>query len=113
MRFFRTEPQEPPAAPETPPPPPVLKLPAVDGWSADDLRLVYNAAFPRSLKAHEPVFGETAKTESFFILLDGAIQVTFQSNGQPGCPAVFGKGDCVAPLLPTPGLSYRAEATVD
>jgi HD-like signal output (HDOD) protein len=71
---------------------------------------VYNAAPVRHLKKGETVFAETTETESFFVLLDGAMQVIVKSNGQTGRPGIFQRGDVVAPLPTSTGLSYEAQA---
>jgi HD-like signal output (HDOD) protein len=44
------------------------------------------------------------------VLLDGAIQVVVKLNGQTGKPGIFQRGDVVAPLPKSPGLSYEAQA---
>jgi HD-like signal output (HDOD) protein len=113
MRFFRSETPEPPVVQEKPKPPapPVVKLPSIQGWSEADLLAVYNGASGKSFKTAEPIFSETEHTDSFFIILDGAIQVTIKLNGQPGGPAIFERGDCIAPLPPFPGMSYCAHST--
>src|SRR5213076_2761391 len=82
----------------------------IQGWSEAELVSVYNAAPVRHLKKGEPIFVEAAQTDSFFVLLDGAIQVVVMLNGHPGRPGIFQRGDCVAPLPKSAGLSYCAEA---
>lgn len=84
--------------------------PVVDGWSEGELVAVYNAAPVRNLKKGEPIFTDVPETESFFVLLDGAIQVTVNLNGQSGRPGIFQRGDVVAPLPKSAGLSYGAQA---
>ena len=93
-------------------PPVLVKPPVVEGWSESELVAVYNAAPVRNLKRGEPLFAEAPHTDSFFVLLDGAIQVVVKLNGHPGRPGIFQRGDVVAPLPNSAGLSYCAEATV-
>lgn len=112
MRLFRTEPavavRPPVLAPKSPAV--IVKPPVVEGWSESELVVVYNAAPVRHLKKGEPIFAEASQTDSFFVLLDGAIQVVVKLNGQAGRPGIFQRGDVVAPLPKSPGLSYCAEA---
>jgi len=105
MKLFRTEANT--VVQKTAPAP---KVPVVEGWSEQELVSVYNAASVRHLKKDEPVFGETAASESFFVLLDGAVQVSVKWDGRPGRPGVFRRGDCIAPLPKSPGLTYCADA---
>src|SRR5207247_7387213 len=58
-------------------------------------------------------FSDVAQSDSFFVLVDGSIQVAVKLNGQQGRPGVFKRGDCVAPLPASPGLSYSAETSAD
>ena len=88
------------------------KVPVVEGWSENELVAVYNAAPMRNLKRGEPLFAEASHTNSFFVLLDGAIQVVVKLKGHPGRPGIFQRGDVVAPLPISAGLSYCAEAVV-
>src|SRR5262245_27001668 len=103
MRFFRTEPPAPvrppviaqkPVKPVSTP----SRLPLIEGWSENEVGSLCGATSVRPLKKGEAVFAETVQSDSFFILLDGAIQLTVNLNGQPGCPGTFQKGDCIAPL---------------
>src|SRR5207253_10217495 len=91
-------------------PAPVKKPPVVEGWSESELVTVYNSAPVRHLKKGEPVFAEGPSTESFFVLLDGGIQIVVKSDGHAGRPGLFRRGDTVAPLPKSPGLSYVSEA---
>jgi hypothetical protein len=86
------------------------KPPVVEGWSESELVTVYNSAPVRHLKKGEPVFVEADHTESFFVLLDGGIQVVVKSDGHAGRPGTFRRGDTVAPLPKSPGLTYVSEA---
>jgi HD-like signal output (HDOD) protein len=88
----------------------VRKPPVVEGWSESELVTVYNSAPVRHLKKGEPVFVEAAHTDSFFVLLDGSIQVVVKWDGHPGRPGIFRRGDCVAPLPKSAGLTYSSEA---
>jgi len=90
-------------------PAPVKKPPVVEGWSESELVTVYNSAPVRHLKKGEPVFAEGPSTDSFFVLLDGGIQVVVKSDGHAGRPGIFRRGDTVAPLPKSPGLSYVSE----
>src|SRR5262245_56534154 len=129
MRWFRSEPTVPtrppmltPKAPATVPPrkpeapiataqavnppvnPPLVKPPVVEGWSESELVAVYNAAPVRNLKKGETLFSNVLQTESFFVLLDGAIEVVVKLDGHAGRPGIFQRGDVVAPLPKSPGL---------
>jgi HD-like signal output (HDOD) protein/CRP-like cAMP-binding protein len=70
----------------------------------------YNAAPVRHLKKGEPVFAEAEQTDSFFVLLDGFIQIVVKWDVHAGRPGIFRRGDCVAPLPKSPGLTYCSEA---
>jgi HD-like signal output (HDOD) protein len=108
MRFFKTQaaPAIPPAQVQTA----VRKPPVVDGWSESELVTVYNAAPVRHLKKGEAVFNEAGHTDSFFVLLDGSIHIIVNWDGHPGRPGIFRRGDCVAPLPKSSGLTYSSEA---
>jgi HD-like signal output (HDOD) protein/CRP-like cAMP-binding protein len=108
MRFFKT--QTAPVTVQTQTQAPVRKPPVVEGWSESELVTVYNAAPVRHLKKGEPVFAEAAQTDSFFVLLEGSIQVVVKWDGHSGRPGIFRRGDCVAPLPKSSGLSYISEA---
>src|SRR5579883_2509000 len=113
MKWFRSEPVVPVRPPVVVPKPSVAapaKPPVVEGWSEAELVTVYNAAPVKHLKKGEPIFTDVPDTESFFVLLDGAIQVVVKLNGQPGRPGIFQRGDVVAPLPKSNGLSYQAQA---
>jgi HD-like signal output (HDOD) protein len=115
MGLFRTEPPpavKPPEAPEKPVPT-MVKPPAVVGWPEEELIEVYNAAPAIYLKRGEALFAESPGTDSFFVVFDGALEVTVTLNGLPGSPAVFQTGDCLAPLLQYPGLSYHTAAATN
>jgi HD-like signal output (HDOD) protein len=88
----------------------VRKPPVVEGWSESELVTVYNAAPVRHLKKGEPVFAQAGHTDSFFVLLDGSIHIVVNWDGHPGRPGIFRRGDCVAPLPKSPGLTYSSEA---
>jgi HD-like signal output (HDOD) protein len=105
MKLFRTEPTTVAQKPLT-----VPKTPVIEGWSEQELVSVYNAAPVRHLKKNDRIFAETASSESYFVLLDGAIQVSVKWDGRAGRPGVFRRGDCIAPLPKSPGLTYCAEA---
>src|SRR5262249_28206330 len=74
-----------------------------------ELVSVYNAAPVMLMKKGEPLFTDVAKNDSFYVLVDGLVQVVVKLNGQPGRPGFFKRGDCLAPLPQAPGLSYSAE----
>jgi len=111
MRFFKTDPKVPvvPATPSTP----VQKPPAIDGWPESELGSVYNAAPVKHLRKGEAVFTDLARSDSFFVLVGGVVQVMVKVNGQPGQPATFKRGDCIAPLSEFSGFSYSAETAED
>ena len=109
MGFFRTEPPptvKPPEVPEKPAPT-MVRPPAVVGWPEEELISVYNAAPATHLKRGEALFAEAPGTDSFFVVFDGALEVTVTLNGLPGSSAVFQAGDCLPPLLQYPGLTYH------
>ena len=108
MRLFKT--QTAPVTAQQAAPAPVKKPPVVEGWSESELVTVYNSAPVRHLKKGEPVFAEAPSTEAFFVLLDGGIQVVVKSDGHAGRPGIFRRGDTVAPLPKSPGLTYCAGA---
>jgi HD-like signal output (HDOD) protein len=105
MRFFRPDPVKLTVAPTVAPKPPV-----VDGWTERELASVYSVAPVRHLKPHEPLFTDLKGTESFFVLIDGSIQIIVKWDDHAGRPGVFRRGDCVAPLPKSEGLQYSAEA---
>jgi HD-like signal output (HDOD) protein len=111
MRFFRTE--APPPVKRPVMQPAAEKPPIIEGWSETELVTVYHAAPVKHLKKGEPIFTDVPHHDSFFVLIDGTIQVVVKLNGQPGRPGFFKRGDCVAPLPATPGLSYSAETSTD
>jgi HD-like signal output (HDOD) protein len=113
MRFFRTEPRasvRPPVAAQTPA---AAKPPIIEGWSETELVAVYNAAPVKHVKKGEQLFAEVPKNDSFYVLVDGVLQVVVKLNGQPGRPGFFKRGDCVAPLPESPGLTYCCETAED
>jgi len=105
MRFFKPDPPKEPVAPPAMPKPPV-----VDGWTERELASVYSVAPVRHLKAREPLFADMKGTESFFVLIDGSIEIVVKWDNHAGLPGVFHRGDCVAPLPKSEGLQYSAEA---
>ena len=62
------------------------------------------------MKPREPLFTDLKGTESFFVLIDGSIQVVVKWDDHAGRPGFSGRGDCVAPLPKSEGLQYSAEA---
>jgi HD-like signal output (HDOD) protein len=86
------------------------KPPVVEGWSETELVGVYNAAPLRSVSRGESILTDVEETDSFFVLLDGAIEVVVKLHGQAGRPGVFQRGDVVAPLPKSRGLAYSARA---
>jgi HD-like signal output (HDOD) protein len=71
------------------------------------------AASVQRLKKGDMVLTESCQTDSFLMVVEGAIRVTSELNGQPGWTELFGKGSCISPLPPAPGLVYSAEAAAD
>ena len=120
MGFFKSlaslpvvKPAAPTAAKPTQPtakPQAVSRPPMVEGWSESEMVEVYNAAPVRHVKRGEPLFAEASQTNSFFVLVEGAVEVIVKWNGQPGRPGFFCRGDCVAPLPSSQGLVYCATA---
>ena len=117
MRLFKTlaaplavKPVAPVLKPVAVSKPAPAKPPVVEGWSESELVTVYNSAPVRHLKKGEPVFAEASHTDSFFVLLEGGIQVVVKWDGHAGRPGLFRRGDTVAPLPKSPGLSYCSEA---
>ncbi len=120
MRFFKSltslqvvKPAAPmpvkPAAP-APRPQPVSRPAVMQGWSDSEMAAVYNAAPVRYVKRGEPLFAEAPQTDSFFVLVEGAVEVVVKWNGHPGRPGIFCRGDCIAPLPNSQGLLYCATA---
>jgi len=107
MRFFRADPPKLSIAPPAPAPP---KPPVVDGWTERELASVYSVAPVRHLKPREPLFTDFKGTESFFVLIDGSIQIVVKWDDHAGRPGIFRRGDCIAPLPKSEGLQYSAEA---
>ena len=89
----------------------VQKPPVLEGWSEADLVSVYNAAPLKHLRMGDPLLTGAEQTDSFIVMLDGAIQVVVKWEKQMGRPGIVRRGDCVAPLPKAPGLLYYAEAT--
>lgn len=88
------------------------RVPVVEGWSESELVAVYNAAPLRNLKQGESILTDAEETESFFVLLDGAVNVTVKLHEQAGRPGVFYRGDVLAPLPKYTGFKYDAYATM-
>ena len=63
------------AEPEAVRPTVVSKSPAIEGWSESELVAVYRAVPVRQLKKSEQVFAEASHTDSFYVLMDGSVQV--------------------------------------
>jgi HD-like signal output (HDOD) protein len=78
-----------------------------------ELVSVYNAAPVKHLKKGEPILTDVPGSNSFFVLIDGMLQIVVKLNGQPGRPGFFKRGDCIAPLPVAPGLTYCAETAED
>lgn len=111
MRFFRSQPRvtvRPPAPVRATPT--VEKPPIIEGWSENELVSVYNAAPVKHVKRGEVIFADLAKSESFFVLVDGVVQLMVKINGQPARPALFKRGECISPLPEAPSTLYSAEA---
>jgi HD-like signal output (HDOD) protein len=111
MGFF-TKTAPAPVIKKAPPKPaatPVVRPPVVEGWSENELVSVYGAAPVKHLKRGERVLEDVTHTDSFFVLLDGALQVSVKWDGIAGRPGTFRRGDVVAPLPKAPGFSYHAE----
>src|SRR5689334_12186236 len=108
MRFFRTE-LRTVVRPPQPSVPTETKPPIIEGWSETELVSVYNAAPVKHLKKGEQILIDAPSSNSFFVLIDGMLQVVVKLNGQPGRPGFFKRGDCIAPLPASPGLAYCAE----
>jgi HD-like signal output (HDOD) protein len=89
---------------------PPARPPVVEGWSESELVGVYNAAPVRNLKTGDRIFADAEETESFYVLLEGALEVVVKLNGQPGRPGIFQRGDVVAPMPKSHGFSYDAQA---
>src|SRR6516162_9593467 len=62
------------------------KPPVVEGWSESELVGVYNAAPLRNVSRGESILTDVEETDSFFVLLDGAIEVVVMLHGQAGRP---------------------------
>src|SRR5262245_32789148 len=112
MRFFRTEPPPQARRPDNSDPQ-ETKPPIIEGFTENELVSVYQAASVKHLRRGEPIFSDVASSDSFFVLMDGAIQVTVKLNGQPGRPTIFQRGECISPLPQSEGLSYSAETAAE
>src|SRR4029079_11623009 len=98
------------ATPEPAAAPVATKVPVLEGWSESELVDVYNAAPVRHLRKGETVFADAPSTNSFFVLLEGSIQIVVKWDNHKGRPGIIWRGDCVAPLPKAPGLLYCADA---
>jgi len=107
MKLFKSNATQEPVVQATTP----VKPPVLEGWSEKELVAVYNAAPVRHLKKGESLLADLEFTESFFVLLDGSLQVVVKWDNHLGRPGVIRRGDCIAPLPKSPGLLYCAEAT--
>lgn len=105
MKFLRSR-----AAVEVKEPTIVQRPPVLEGWSESEVVSVYNAAPVRHLRKGDPVFTDLEFTDSFFVLLEGSIQVVVKWDDHQGRPGIIRRGDCVAPLPKSPELLYCAEA---
>jgi HD-like signal output (HDOD) protein len=74
---------------------------------------VYHAAPVKHYHKGEAVFTDITHSDSFFVLVDGAISVTVKLHGQPGRPGIFKRGDCIAQLPLSNGLLYTGEAAME
>jgi HD-like signal output (HDOD) protein len=106
MRLFKRQTETVVAVPAVA----VRKPPVVEGWSERELAAVYNAAPVRSLKQRDALFSDVEVNESFFVILDGSLQVVVKWDGHNGRPGILRRGDCIAPLPKSPGLLYSSEA---
>jgi HD-like signal output (HDOD) protein len=106
MRLFKTATTrntEPPAAT-------LSKPPVVEGWSERELASVYNAAPVRRFNKKDKLFSDVEQNDSFFVILEGELQVVVKWDGYAGRPGILRRGDCIAPLPKSPDLLYYAEA---
>jgi len=108
MRFFRSEPPTPVKTVT-----PTAKPPIIEGWSENELVSVYHAAPVKHYRKGEAVFSDITHSDSFFVLVDGAINVTVKLHGQPGRPGIFKRGDCIAQLPLANGLLYTGETAIE
>src|SRR5262245_61859405 len=108
MRFFRSEPPTPVKTVT-----PTAKPPIIEGWSENELVSVYHAAPVKHYRKGEAVFTDITHSDSFFVLVDGAINVTVKLHGQPGRPGIFKRGDCIAQLPLANGLLYTGETAME
>src|SRR5262245_21826286 len=105
MKFLRKG-----SVPVAEPPVAVQKPPALEGWSEAELASVYNAAPLKQLKSGESLLVDAEYTESFFVMLEGSVQVVVKWDRHMGRPGIVRRADCVAPLPKSAGLLYCAEA---
>jgi HD-like signal output (HDOD) protein/CRP-like cAMP-binding protein len=106
MRLFKTgttRNAEPPVAV-------VAKPPVVEGWSERELTAVYNAAPVRRFNKKDALFSDAEQSDSFFVIIEGQLQVVVKWDGYAGRPGILRRGDCIAPLPKSPGLLYSSEA---
>src|SRR5262249_9390987 len=104
MGFFKSRASVPvvkpavpaPTKPTAPAPKPqaVSRPPVVQGWSESEVAAVYNAAPVRHVKRGEPLFVDAPQTDSFFAIVEGAVEAIVKWNGHPGRPGIFCRGEC-------------------
>ena len=88
MRLFRSA-----AANDVPPPsvaPP--RPPVVEGWSERELASVYSAAPVRHLKKQDALFLDAEVSASFFVILEGSLQLPSSGMVTPGVRAFSNEG---------------------
>jgi len=90
--------------------PAVAKAPVLEGWTEREIVSVYNAAPVRNLRRGDGLFVDLHSTDSFFVILEGFLEVVVKWDEHKGRPGTFYKGDCIAPLPKSPGLLYCGEA---
>ena len=82
----------------------------LEGWTEQDISAVYSGAPVRTLRKGQALLIDLEKTDSFFMLLEGVLQVVVKWNGQMNLPDIYHRGECLAPLPKAAGLLYHAEA---
>jgi HD-like signal output (HDOD) protein len=107
MRFLKLRP-----APVAAPTPSVSVRPSrqLEGWTEAELVFVYNAAPLRNFKQGDSLLADVMQTDSFFLVLDGSIEVIVKCDLHSGRPGIIRRGDCVAPLPKSDSLLYCAVA---
>lgn len=103
-----------PPAPHAAPKPPVV-LSAVPGkvsteLSEQDRATLYHVAPIKNFRKTENILPGKDQSDSFFVVVDGTVQVFGVTDLPYGSPLVFGKGDVIGPIPPSAGVTFWIQA---